>query len=158
MRKRFVFLALIVLCSTSAVARVLHYNVRQLYSGEARPRAEVAWIWLDYGVYITDVDGSPVARPQAPASKSEMHLCGNPLQLYLAELLPGSHEIWVAYSAPPDYSKFKLPLKVDAKAGENYEVQANFKVHFKGGNNWNPVIVPFAPDADHFQARTECRF
>ena len=71
---------------------------------------------------------------------------------------PGSHEIWVAYSDPPDYSKFKLPLKVDAKAGENYEVQANFKVHFKGGNNWNPVIVPFAPDADHFQARTECRF
>lgn len=158
MKKRFVFPVSILLCSLLAVARVGHYNVRQLYAGEARPRAEVVWIWLDPGVYITDVDGSPVAAPRAPASKSEIRLCANPNQLYLAEVLPGNHEIWVAYRNPPDYSKFKLPLKVDAKAGENYEVQPNFKVRFKGGDNWNPVIVPFSPDAEHFQARPECRF
>jgi hypothetical protein len=159
MKKRFVLLTFIVLCSTSAVARVRHYNVRQLYSGEAKPRAEVAWVWLDYGVYITDIDGSPVARTAKPVIEMSMseRKCLNSNHSTIVELSPGNHEVWVAYNDNMDQSKFKLPLKVDAKAGENYEVQANFKVHFKGENNWNPAIVPFAPDMAKVEIVTECR-
>ncbi len=160
MKKQFAFLVLILMCSTAAVARVRHYNVRQLYSGQAKPRAEVAWVWLDWGVRITDVDGVPVARTAKPVnemSRSELH-CLNGNHLTIVELLPGNHEIWVAYNdSDGHYSRYKLPLKVPSQAGENYQVLANFKVKWKGDDNWNPTIALFTPDMAKVEIVAECR-
>jgi hypothetical protein len=162
MKKQFAILVLILLCSSSAMARVHRYDLRTFYSGEAKPSAEVVRIWLDYGIYITDFDGAPVAQTPKPyneMSASERR-CVVTSNLHAAEMLPGKHEIWVAYSdgALGVHSTYKLPLKIDAKAGEDYRVQANFKAHFRGGDNWNPTIAPFTPHDEHFQIRTECRY
>jgi hypothetical protein len=150
MKSRFALLFFLVLCSAPAFARVHHYMVRQLYRGDAKPRAGVAWIWLDYGVRLTDLDGEPVAEnPKVLKQMSMAELRCASSTWVIAELLPGNHEIMVVYN---DYqghtSKFKLPLKVDAKAAGNYAVHANFKVTWTKGDNWNPVITDFTPDAD----------
>ncbi len=165
MKKHFFWTLLILLCSASAAARVSHYNVRQRYSGEAKPRAEVAWVWLEYGIFTTDIDGVPADgfhKPLHEQTKSEISHCYDASFLYVVELLPGQHEIWVRYADSPHFSNFKLPLKFDAKAGEDYQIKANFKEGgwWKGGTdaNWSPSITPFTPDADHYQARTECRY
>lgn len=161
MKKQFAFLVLILMCSTAAVARVRHYNVRQLYSGEAKARAEVVWVWLDYDVRIAGIDGEPVAqtaKPVSEMSRSELN-CLNGNHYTIMELLPGKHEISVYYSDPAlgVHSSHQLPLSIDAKAGENYQVTANFKAKWVKNGQWNPAIMAFTPDMTKVEIVAECR-
>jgi len=152
MRKQFVVLVLILMCATSAVAGMHRYDLRQFYSGEARPRSEVVWIWLDFDVHISDLDGGPVTKPPTPQNPC----FGN---FHIAELLPGKHEIWVFYSDPSFgvNSAYKMPLSIDAKGGENYQIKPNYKAKWVGKGQWNPTIEPFTPDAKNVGKATECR-
>jgi hypothetical protein len=163
MKKQFALLVLILICSNSAEARVRHYNVWQLYAGEAKPRAEVVWMWLDPGVSIVGVDGVPVTRPVKPLyenSKSMIRECANPLQVFVVELFPGKHTLSLGYidQGLGGHSEYSTPVEVDAKAGGDYRVQANVKLRLARTNRWEPTIAEFDPSAENFQARTQCRF
>jgi hypothetical protein len=152
MRKPFVLLVLILMCAASAMAGMHRYDLRQFYSGEARPRSEVVWIWLDYDVIITDLDGASFTKPPAPQNPC----FGN---FHIVEVLPGKHEMWVVYSDPSFgvHSQYKMPLSIDAKAGENYQIKPNYKAKWVGKGQWNPTIEPFTPDAKNVSKATECR-
>jgi hypothetical protein len=152
MRKQLVFLVLILICASSAVAGMHRYDLRQFYSGEARPRSEVVWIWLDFDVHIGELDGVAVT---APPPKPQNPCFGN---FHIAELLPGKHEIWVSYSDSMGVQSTSYQsLSIDAKAGENYQIKPNYKAKWVGKGQWNPTIEPFTPDAKNAGKATECR-
>jgi hypothetical protein len=113
-------------------------DLKQFYDGEARPRSEVAWIWFDSNVSLYGVDDVHVIKLRPPCL----------VTLDIAELLPGKHTVWVGYlSGGGSRSRSQLPLEVDLKAGENYQVKANVKAHLKGDSEWHPTITAFSPKA-----------
>jgi hypothetical protein len=153
MKKQLAVLVLMLICGVSAVAKAHRYDLRQFYDGAAKPRAEVVWIWLEYNVSITGLDGLPLTKPPRPQNPC----LGN---LHIAELLPGKHQILVHYYDPSFgvYAESSIPLSIDGKGGENYQVKANYKARIAGKSRWNPTIEAFTPDAKNVSKADECRF
>jgi len=153
MKRQLAILLAILMSSTAGVAKMHRYDLRQCYDGEAKPRAEVVWIWLDFDVSITGLDGLPLTKPPRPQNPC----LGN---LHIAELLPGKHQIMVHYYDPSFgvYAESSVPLSIDGKAGENYQVKANYKAHFVGKSRWNPTIEAFTPEAKNVSRADECRY
>ena len=131
MRLLLAFLAVSLLFDKPSFAWPLH--VAQFYGGAAKPREEVAWIWLGgEGVQVTEVDHAPVppACIFAPA---------------VVELLPGKHEIWVRYWSSSYKSPKDIRLEVDAASSKDFIVKANAKVRIFGQRDWNPIFTDFSP-------------
>ena len=141
MKRLAIFTVSTLLCSMLASA-VMRFHVRQLYDGEARPRSEVVWIWLDHDVHITDLDNTPLTKPTRPVTPCR----GN---LLIAELVPGKHVISIGYNdtARNTYSHYKLSLEIDAKAGEDYQVHSNSTFQLLREGKWSPTIAAFALDS-----------
>jgi hypothetical protein len=116
-----------------------HHDVGQFYDGEARPRAEVAWIWVGPNVFITRIDNDRLA---IPPSRIEL------ISMKAAEVLPGKHIVTLRYldMAVGVESNEDTNVQIDAAAGQNYLITGKAKVGWKHGNSkWEDTITTFSP-------------
>ncbi len=128
---------LILFCAQTAFA-FRHY-VGQCYDGEARPRTEVAWIWIKYGAVIEQIDGQRI-RPAIGSGVGGMFF------VHAVEVLPGRHVIWVGFENGSVHSVQMQEFVIDAKGGENYFLVADAKIAWKNANShWNAAIEPYTP-------------
>jgi len=142
--KRFSALfILILLCSQTALA-YQHY-VGQFYDGNAKPRAEVAWIWVGNspgslgGTHFDGIDGFKI---------SPVH----DYHFWTAiEVLPGKHVVAVSYEDTVGYSQNDQVLEIDAKAGENYIILGKTEVHWREKNQWSSTITAFTPESNDIE-------
>jgi hypothetical protein len=121
-------------------AQLLHafpHDLGQLYDGPAQPRAEVAWIWLDWQVKVAWIDNHQIRR------SAQLGL----LTTRALEVLPGKHTISVSFDNGSVRSESAIGLEIDAKAGENYLIQSAEKAawNLKSHGTWNATIDPYTP-------------
>lgn len=121
-------------------AQLLHafpHDLGQLYDGSARPRAEVAWIWLDWQVKVAWIDNYQIRR------SAQLGL----LTTRALEVLPGKHTISVTFDNGSVRSESTIVLEIDAKAGENYLIQSAEKATWdiKAKSSWNATIDTYTP-------------
>jgi len=141
--KRFsALIILILLCSQTAFA-FQHY-VGQFYDGEARPRTEVAWIWMGTSkavgkVYLRGIDHSKIST----YSSDYTHF----MFLNAVEVLPGKHILTVQYQGLQGISEKDAEVEIDVQAGENYLVDADISTHWNRASSWNTIIKTFSPSA-----------
>jgi hypothetical protein len=140
MKRFFAVFFLILLCHQTVFA--LQHYVGQFYEGEAKPRAEVAWIWVGNSpgslgaTHFDGIDGSKI---------STMH----DYHFWKAiEVLPGKHIVAVSYEDISGYSQNDQMLEIDAKAGESYVILGKTESHWRGGNQWQAGISAFTPEAN----------
>ena len=139
MKRSLVVFFLILLCSWPVFANELG----QFYDGEAKPRAEVAWIWiagseLSSGLRVNRIDRSLIVN-------SELSTPDMPV----VEVLPGKHVFDVNYFSlsANSWSRGEIvEVEIDAKAGENYFLNTDtneHRLHVKTGT--------FSPNAKNMK-------
>jgi hypothetical protein len=137
MKRCLTLIILVLLCAHTAFA-FRHY-VGQVYDGEARPRTDVAWIWIKYGAVIDQIDGHRI-RPALGSGVGGMFF------VHAVEVLPGRHVIWVGYNDGSYHALHAQEIVIDAKGGENYVLEATAKIAWKNDNShWNATISPYTP-------------
>ncbi|MGD0858292.1 MAG: hypothetical protein ABR912_03130 [Terracidiphilus sp.] len=119
MKRSLALFFLILLCSQPVLANELG----QFYDGEAKPRAEVAWVWiagsgLDSGLRVSRIDRSLVVNSKLSSP-----------DMPVVEVLPGKHVFDVSYLSPTfhAWSKETQAVEIDARAGENYSLNSDIK-------------------------------
>ena len=136
--KRYLPLFFLIFLCAQPVFSLPHY-VGQFYDGEAKPRADVAWIWVGNNptlgeVYFDEVDGSKIS------TSHDYHFWK------AIEVLPGKHVVAVSYEDTVGYSQNDQVLEIDAKAGENYIILGKTKAHWREENQWSSTITAFSPE------------
>ena len=152
MKRILALFFLILLCSQPVFAARQDQYLGQFYDGEAKPRAEVAWIWLrtpslsftknnsDTKVSIHKIDNLPIKMKSRPPDDMAW--------MRALEVLPGTHIISVSVSGN-GYSLKDIEVQIDAKTGENYFVDADItsRKHSRSELSWTwrPTIevAPF---------------
>jgi hypothetical protein len=134
---------LLLLCSQTVFA--LQHYVGQFYDGEARPRAEVAWIWVGNSpgslgsTHFDGIDGSKISTVH------DYHFWK------AIEVLPGKHVVAVSYEDTVGYSQNDQTVEIDAKAGESYIIRGKTEFHWRGGNQWVAGVAAFTPEANEIE-------
>ncbi|MGD0632418.1 MAG: hypothetical protein ABR987_24100 [Terracidiphilus sp.] len=137
MKRCLTLIFLVLLCAQTAFA-FRHY-VGQFYDGEARPRTDVAWIWIKNDAVIVQIDGHRI-RPSGGSGVPGMFM------VHAVEVLPGRHVIWVSFSNGSVHSVQAQEIVIDAKSGENYALGADAKIAWVNANShWNATIAPYTP-------------
>jgi hypothetical protein len=135
MKRYFALVFLVFLCYQPAFA--FHHDLGQFYDGEARPRAEVAWIWVGPNVYFTKIDNYRLA---IPPSRIEL------IAMKAAEVLPGKHVFTLRYMDGSEQSTDDTNVQIDAAAGQNYLITGKAHVGWKHGTSrWEETITTFSP-------------
>jgi hypothetical protein len=135
--KRSLPLFFLILLFSAQLLHAFPHDLGQLYDGPARPRAEVAWIWLDWQVKVAWIDNYQIRR------SAQLGL----LTTRALEVLPGKHVVAVTFDNGSVRSESTIGLELDAKAGENYLIQGTEKAtwNLKKANTWNATIDAYAP-------------
>ncbi|MGA2349205.1 MAG: hypothetical protein ABSF70_02130 [Terracidiphilus sp.] len=136
MKRSLALFFMILLCSRTLLA--FGSGLCQSYDGEARPRAEVAWVWVnDWYVstlFVDRIDHKQYAMPKAQFTWS----------MTVVEVLPGKHVFEVRYYNDATFSKVwsrqSQEVWIDAKAGENYLLKGTDK-----NERWQATITPYNP-------------
>ena len=142
--KRYFALFFLMLFGSQTVFAIQHY-VGQFYDGEAKPRAEVAWIWVgnSHGAlgstHFDEIDHSKIS------TSHDYHLWK------AIEVLPGKHMVAVSFEDISGYSQNDQVLEIDAKAGENYIILGKTELHWRGENQWSSTISAFIPETNDIE-------
>jgi len=142
--KRFSALFFLLLLCSQTVFALQHY-VGQFYDGEAKPRAEVAWIWVgnSHGIAgetnFDGIDGSKI-------STSHYYVFWK-----VIEVLPGKHLVAVSYESVAGRSVSDQQVEIDAKAGENYFIRGETETHWRSSDKWEASVTAFTPAASEIE-------
>jgi hypothetical protein len=134
MKRSLALFFLILICSRPVLA-FGKGELGQFYDGEAKPRAEVAWIWIKGDLHISQIDHSRVAMYKSTEGVFWM---------VAVEVLPGKHFFNVYYwNNGSIWSKENQEVEIDAKAGENYFLSGDTK--WKDPTHWFIKTGTFSP-------------
>lgn len=159
MKRSLALFFLLLLCSRPVFASQ-HY-LGQFYSGEAKPRAEVAWIWTGIHargttkVYFHQIDHICIREiSQPPAGNNRFAQVKNLKSIRAVEVLPGKHIISLGYDDGNARSKGYLEVLIDAKAGENYVIDGVLGSKWAVQEKWNTTLSSYNPDAKEIENLT----
>jgi hypothetical protein len=109
----------------------------RFYSGAPRQADQVAVFVLHRHCYINTITENGTIQKKIQQMS------------FIYEMLPGNHSLCVGYQYKGDYSSSSSQgcynLKFDAKPGHVYYIYPSFPAK----NEWKPLIVDFASDADY---------
>ncbi len=139
MKRSLALFFLILICSRPVLANELG----QFYDGEAKPRAEVAWVWIKGDLHISRIDHSFVQM-----SKSRQEIFSLEIfSMAAVEVLPGKHVFEVRYVSSNTWSKGEnQEVEIDAKAGENYFLNSDRKE-----DRWYVKTGTYSPKAKEME-------
>jgi hypothetical protein len=143
MKRYFALFFLTLLCSRPVLA-FGHPEVGQFYDGEAKPRAEVAWVWIKGDLHISQIDHFFVQM----SNDRDAFFSEGIFFMAAVEVLPGKHVFTVRYASDYAWSMGQnQEVEIDAKAGENYFLNSDRK-----GNRWSIKTGTFSPKAKEMES------
>jgi len=159
MRRLPALLVLVLLCSQPVFA-AKHY-LGQFYDGAAKPRAEVAWIFVRPDLRIDQIDHSTVKMvTKTPYQMNEVQA---------VEVLPGKHIISLSYLKDSvnflgpytDRSLRNSEVQFEVRGGETYAINYVVKEKWHGPSltgqgmhkegTWNATFTPYSPTVTETQ-------
>ncbi|MGA3346684.1 MAG: hypothetical protein ABSC76_17645 [Terracidiphilus sp.] len=143
MKRSLALFFLILLCNRPVLA-FGHLEVGQFYDGEAKPRSEVAWIWIKGDLHVSQIDHSYLQMSTDRDASFSMGI----FSMAAVEVLPGKHVFTVRYVSDYAWSKGEnQEVEIDAKTGENYFLDSDRK-----GNRWSIKTGTFSPKAKEMES------
>ncbi len=143
MKRYFALFFLTLICSRPVLA-FGKGEVGQFYNGEAKPRAEVAWVWIKGDLHITQIDHFYLQM----STDRDAYFSMGIFSMAAVEVLPGKHVFTVRYVSDYAWSKGEnQEVEIDAKAGENYFLNSDRKE-----DRWYVKTGTFSPKAKEMES------